>query len=132
MVSVWIVRVGSMPGVDASRGDIYNVHPHATTDNDQKPTPRRMVCVAELPADSVWRAMARITTGPRAEDLHSPEDLALGLTREGWWSYRFIRSVKKRWTGHSALCDFLATLPEPLRAQVLDHYMSRPRPKKST
>jgi hypothetical protein len=89
-----------------------------------------MVCVAELPADSVWRAMARITTGGRDSDLLSPQDLSLKLTRDGWWSYRFIRSVKKRWTGHAGLCDYLATLPEPLRSQVLDHYRNRPRPRR--
>jgi hypothetical protein len=121
-----------MPDANAARGDVYNVHPHATMETDPKPTPRRMVCVAELPQDTVWRAMARITSGAGTLDLHSPADAALRLTREGWWSYRFIRSVKKRWTGYSGLCDYLVTLPESLRKQVLDHYMSRPRPGKST
>lgn len=90
-----------------------------------------MVCVAELPDESVWRAMARSTTDYVDGDLVSPSNHALGLTEPGWWSHRFIRSVKKRWTGDPTLCDFLATLPEPLRTEVLDHYRNRPKPKKS-
>jgi hypothetical protein len=90
-----------------------------------------MVCVAELPHETVWRAMARSTTDHVDGDLASPRNAELGLTEPGWWSHRFIRSVKKRWTGHATLCDFLATLPEPLRTEVLDHYKNRPKPKKS-
>lgn len=123
--------VRTVPGANASRGDLYNVHRDATKERDSKPDPRRMVCVAELPDDTVWRAMARSTTAYVDGDLASPENAALGLTKSGWWSHRFIRSVKKRWTGDPTLCDFLATLPEPLRTEVLDHYKNRPRPKKS-
>lgn len=120
----------NMPGADASRGDLYKVHRDATKEGDAKPDPRRMVCVAELPGDTVWRAMARSTTDYVNGDLVSPENAALGLTKPGWWSHRFIRSVKKRWTGDPTLCDFLCTLPDPLRTEVLDHYKNRPRPRK--
>lgn len=88
-----------------------------------------MVCVAERPQDSyVWQAMSRTTTAQdEAVDLHSPANSALGLSKEGWWSYRFLRSVKKRWTGYPGQCEFLASLPEPLRTEVLDHYRNRHR-----
>ena len=71
-----------------------------------------MVCVAELPDDYIWRAMARTTSaqGPSV-DLRSPRRPDLGLSEDGWWSYRFLRSVKKRWTGYSVQCEFLAALP---------------------
>jgi hypothetical protein len=121
--------LGRMAGTTAKRGDVYNVAPEASLEGDAKPTKRRMVCVAEHPADDyVWRAMARTTTAfDPARDLHSPARADLGLTQDGWWSYRFLRSVKKRWTGDAALCPYLASLPEPLKTTVLDHYRNRHR-----
>lgn len=119
-----------MAGSTAARGDIYNVHPDVSVGGDSKATPRRMVCVAENRFDEyAWKAMARTTTAPdESIDLFSPERQELGLTKDGWWSYRFLRSVKKRWTGHATLCAHLSTLPEPLRTEVLTHYMKRPKP----
>ena len=120
--------IGTMSGSTAQRGDVYNVARDATLEPDRKASPRRMVCVAEQPTDYVWKAMARTTTAfDPAVDLQSHARPDLGLTEEGWWSYRFLRSVKKRWTGDLSLCAFLASLPEPLRTQVLDHYKNRPR-----
>jgi hypothetical protein len=120
--------IGTMSGSTAQRGDVYNVAPDATLERDRKASLRRMVCVAEQPTDYVWKAMARTTTAfDPAVDLQSRACPDLGLTEEGWWSYRFLRSVKKRWTGDLSLCACLASLPEPLRTQVLDHYKNRPR-----
>lgn len=118
-----------MAGNIARRGDLYRVDRQATIEGDRKPDPRRMVCVGENPHDPyVWKAMARTTTAPnKSIDLFSPQQNELGLTKDGWWSYRFIRSVKKKWTGHEVLCAYLSTLPEPLKAEVLGHYMSRPK-----
>lgn len=117
-----------MPGTNAQRGDLYNVSRRATFEGDTKDGLRRMVCVAEQPQDPyVWTAMARTTTGGDPTiDLHSPERQDLRLTKEGWWSYRFIRAVRKRMTGDPAYCAFLLTLPEPLRTEVLNHYKQRP------
>lgn len=118
-----------MAGSAAERGDIYNVHPDASVGGDSKATPRRMVCVAENRLDPyAWKAMARTTTAPdKSIDLFSPERQDLGLTKDGWWSHRFLRAVKKKWTGHATLCAYLSTLPEPLRTDVLGHYMKRPK-----
>lgn len=119
----------SVAGNTAQRGDVYNVAATATLDRDSKTTLRRMVCVAELPDDYVWKAMARTTSAEDpAVDLRSPQRPDLGLSQDGWWSYRFLRSVKKRWTGYPGQCEFLAALPEPLRTEVLAHYKSRPKP----
>jgi hypothetical protein len=119
-----------MPGSTAERGDIYNVVVSVTLQSDKKATARRMVCVAEQPSDQLaWRAMARTTSaGDPAVDLFSPADSSTGLTLDGWWSYRFLRSVKKRWTGVAGQCDYLATLSDPMRTKVLDHYKNRPKP----
>lgn len=119
-----------MPGTGALRGDIYNAKPDAVVGGDAHLGPRRMVCVAELPHDQfAWRAMSRTTTAQdEAVDLFSPRDEQLGLSMDGWWSHRFIRSVKKRWTGHPTECAYLATLGEPARSEVLDHYKNRPKP----
>jgi len=119
-----------MPGKVAELGDLYNVAPEATLERDAKTTFRRMVCVAERPQDVyVWTAMARTTSAPdETIDLPSSEQTEFGLTAPGWWSYRFIRSVKKRWTGDPSLCAYLATLPEPMKSQVLAHYRGRPKP----
>lgn len=117
-----------MPGGSAQRGDIYEVHRNATREFDQK-VRRRVVCVAELPDESTWRAMARITTANQPGDLPSPQQNELKLTRPGWWTTRFIRAVRKDLTGRSGVCDYKSTLPEPLRTAVLAHYMNRPRPR---
>lgn len=88
-----------------------------------------MVCVAERPTDYVWTAMSRTTTAhDESADLFSAADESIHLSKDGWWSYRYLRSVKKRWTGHPTECPYLVTLPEPLRSEVLDHYKARPRP----
>lgn len=116
-----------MPGSVAKRGDIYNVAASVVMTRDFKPQPRRMVCVAEQPQDQLaWRAMSRTTTaGDPAVDLFSPADASLSLTVDGWWSYRFLRSVKKRYTGDPTDCAYLATMTNPLLKSVMDHYMSR-------
>lgn len=121
--------MATMPGTDAERGDVYRVDRDATLDRDPKQGPRPMVCVAEQPHDDLaWKAMARTTSAfDRALDLHSPADPATGLTAEGWWSYRFLRSVKKRWTGYADICPYLGTLQDPVKSEVLRHYMSRPK-----
>lgn len=117
-----------MPGTSAKRGDIYNVRATATFEGDAHVTPRRMVCVAELPMDQmVWKAMSRTTTAGADGDLVSPANAAVGLTKDGWWSLRFLRSVKKRWTGHPDECPYLATLTDPLLSEVMDHYRFRNR-----
>jgi hypothetical protein len=121
--------MATMPGTEAQRGDVYRVDRDATLDRDPKPGPRPMVCVAEQPHDDLaWRAMARTTTAfDPSLDLPSPADPATGMTAEGWWSYRFLRSVKKRWTGRNDVCAYLGTLRDPVKSDVLRHYMSRPK-----
>lgn len=118
-----------MPGSAAKRGDIYNVAASALMTRDFKPQPRRMVCVSEQPQDALaWKAMSRTTTaGKPGVDLFSPADSTLSLTLDGWWSWRFLRAVKKRYTGDPHQCAYLATMVDPLRKAVLDHYMNRPR-----
>lgn len=118
-----------MPGTIAKRGDIYNVAATGLMSPDPKPQPRRMVCVAEQPLDGLaWKAMSRTTTaGDASADLFSPADASLGLTEDGWWSHRFLRAVKKRYTGDPAHCAYLSTLTDPLLKTVMDHYMSRPK-----
>lgn len=130
-VSSLVTRMAAMPGTEAQRGDVYRVDRDATLERDPKPGPRPMVCVAEQPHDDLaWKAMARTTTAfDGTYDLHSPANPATGLTAEGWWSYRFLRSVKKRWTGRDDICAYLGTLQEPVRSEVLQHYMSRPKAK---
>ena len=115
-----------MPGAKAKRGDIYNVHPSAASPGDAHQTPRPMLCVAEQPNDQLaWRAMSRTTTAGTSVDLFSAADASLGLTKDGWWSYRYLRSVKKRWTGDPSLCAYKSTLTNPLLSTVMAHYMSR-------
>lgn len=71
--------------------------------------------------------MSRTTTaGKPGVDLWSPADASLHLTVDGWWSWRFLRSVKKRYTGDPATCAYLATMVNPLLKTVMDHYMNRP------
>lgn len=118
----------AMPGSTAIRGDIYKVKPTATLEGRDHAAYRPMVCVAELPADTVWRGMSRTSTAGDPSDLPSAADPSLGFTKTGWWSFRYLRSVKKRWTGHATECPFVTTLVDPLKTQVLDHYKNRPRP----
>lgn len=119
----------AMPGSHAKRGDIYRVDRDATIEGDRKKE-RPMICVAEQPLDEyVWTAMTR-TTSPEvpSAELESPINTDVGLTQKGWWSYRRIRSVKKRWTGHLELCKYLGRLPDTEKDEVLEHYMNRPKP----
>jgi hypothetical protein len=117
-----------MPGTIAKRGDVYRATPQVVIGGDAHDGPRPMVCVAELPTDDfVWRAMSRTTSAfDSSVDLFSRADAGLGLSKDGWWSVRYLRSVKKRWTGHATECPFVATLPEPLKTDVLNHYKRRP------
>jgi hypothetical protein len=117
-----------MPDSVAKRGDIYNVAASVVMTREFKPQPRRMVCVAEQPKDQLaWKAMSRTTTAGKPDvDLFSPADQTLHLTVDGWWSWRFLRAVKKRYTGDAAECAYLATMTNPLLNTVMDHYMSRP------
>lgn len=71
--------------------------------------------------------MPRVSTSAAEDDLASPQRPDLPFTRDGYWTYRFIRSVKKSVTGDHNLCPFMVTLPEPIRTEVLDHYKNRPR-----
>lgn len=115
-----------MPHGTAKIADIYKVASDATVGGMSKPQPRPMVCVAERPMDpDVWTAMARTTSsGDPAVDLRSPADPSLGLSAEGWWSTRFIHSVRKARTDKIG-CRYVSTLQDPLRKQVLDHYRNR-------
>lgn len=119
-----------MPGPNAQRGDLYCPKPDVIVGGDAHAGPRRVVCVAERPQDDfAWTAMSRTTTAyDPTVDLFSAAAPNLGLTKDGWWSHRYIRSVKKRWTGHPTECPFLGTLVDPVKSQVLNHYKGRPRP----
>jgi hypothetical protein len=122
-----------VPGKDVKRGDVYLVHRSATVEGDDVRDAHPMVCVAEQPMDpAAWKGMARVSTGGRPEDLPSPQQPDLPFTKDGYWTYRYIRSVKKSLTGHPSLCPFKVALPEPPRDQVLDHYKNRPRPRTTT
>lgn len=128
MSAIW-PSLKTMPGGDAKRGDVYLVDKTATLDQADTRDAHPMVCVAEMPVDpAVWKGMPRVTTGAQPEDLPSPRRSDLPFTLDGYWTFRFIRAVKKPLTGHPALCPFKGTLPEPLRTEVLAHYKSRPRP----
>lgn len=117
-----------MPGTIAKRGDVYRVDKRATVDEDDTRQAHPLVCVSEMPADpSAWKGMPRVTTGARPGDLPSPQRSDLPFTLDGHWTFRFVRAVKKPLTGHSELCPFVVTLPEPLKTEVLDHYKARPR-----
>lgn len=104
----------------------YAVQFHADgSSNSDRKGPRRHFCVAERPGDSVWTGLARITTGIRPEDLPSPEDPTLKLTKEGAWSLRFIMSVSKELTGHPNYCNYLSQMSGPQREEVLNFYRGR-------
>ena len=117
-----------MPGSQARMADIYSVGQHAISHPDPH-APRPTVCVAELPCDpQFWRGMSRTTTGGgAATELASPANASLGLTKSGWWTLRFVRPVKKRYTGQAGICDYIATIPEPEKTAVLNHYRNRSR-----
>lgn len=117
-----------MPDLVAERGDIYLVKRNAVSspNRDLKPA-RPMVCVAELPTDPHgWRAMARITTWESDEDLSSEADDKLGLSEDGWWTWRYLHTVRKNVTGKLD-CGYKGTLLDPERTRVLTHYKNRPR-----
>lgn len=117
-----------MPNQEAKRGDVYRVHRSATVEQDDLRAAHPMVCVAEQPRDpAAWKGMARVSTGAQPEDLESPQRADLPFTKDGHWTYRYLRAVKKSLTGDRGLCPFQVTLPEPLRTEVLDHYKNRPR-----
>src|SRR5665648_982915 len=91
---------GTMPDKDARRGDVYRVHRSATVEQDDLREAHPMACVAEQPKDpAAWKGMARVSTGARSEDLESPQRADLPFTKDGHWTYRYIRSVKKARTG---------------------------------
>lgn len=115
-----------MPHGTARIADIYQVASEATLGGMSKPQPRPMVCVAERPTDPLaWTAMARtVSAGDPGVDLASPADASLGLSEDGWWSTRFIHSVRKSRTDKIG-CRYVSTLQDPLRKEVLDHYRNR-------
>lgn len=117
-----------MPDYNAKRGDIYLVHRVAISSSNRDPKPKRpMVCVAERPRDDfAWQAMPRLTSNPAENDLSSEPDDNLGLSKPGWWSWRYLHSVRKRVTG-KADCRYKGTLLEPEHSRVLDHYKNRPK-----
>jgi len=115
-----------MPGSTAQNGDVYRVHRDATVDRDDTRDAHPMVCVSFSPHDPVaWKGLPRTTTGAVAGDLPSPQHPSLPFTKDGHWTLRFVRSVRKDLTGHHELCPFMATLPEPERTAVLELYRGR-------
>lgn len=117
-----------MPGSTAENGDVYHVHRDATVDRDDIRDAHPIVCVAFSPHDPVaWKGLPRITTGAVAGDLPSPQRSSLPFTKDGYWTLRFARSVRKDLTGHDELCRFWVTLPEPERTAVLRLYRDRNR-----
>lgn len=115
-----------MPDISAERGDIYQVDRVAVVSHTSDPKPSRpMVCVAELPFDPIgWKAMPRLTSGGNATDLRSEADPSIGLSKPGWWTYRFLHTVSKERTGKTD-CRFKGALQDPERSRVLAFYMSR-------
>lgn len=117
-----------MPDKEAKIGDVYYVHRVAVVETrDPKPA-RPMVCVAELRLDpAIWRAMPRLTHGNTEDDLPSPADASLRLSKPGWWTWRFIHAVKKADTG-GLDCSFSGSMGDLEKNRVLDHYRGRPKP----
>ena len=117
-----------MPDNEAKIADVYHVRRAAVVDSSDPKAGRPMICVAELPLDTaIWRAMPRLTHGQTDDDLPSDANSALRLSEPGWWSRRFIHSVRKSLTGGHD-CSFKGHMEEPEKTRVLDHYRQRPRP----
>lgn len=115
-----------MPGTIAENGDVYRVHRDATVDRNDTREAHPMVCVSFSPHDPVaWKGLPRTTTAASPTDLPSPARADLPFTLDGHWTLRFIRAVRKDLTGHSLLCPFLVSLPEPDRTAVLEFYRRR-------
>jgi len=115
-----------MPGNVAENGDVYRVRREATTDKQDTRDAHPMACVALSPHDPVaWKGLPRTTTAALPTDLASPARPDLPFTSDGHWTLRFIRAVRKDVTGHTDLCRFMITLPEPDRSAVLEFYRNR-------
>lgn len=120
-------NIDNMPNDDAKRGDVYLVHRVAIPASTDPKSARPMACVAERPQDPVaWTAMPRLTHGQTAEDLPSDPEPGLHLSDAGWWTWRFLHSVRKAVTGKYD-CRFRGTLEDPEKSRVLNHYRNRPR-----
>ena len=118
----------ALPGIDPKRGDIYKVAAVVVLEPQPKPQPRPMICVREQPDEWVWRAMGRsASVGDSTEALFSPADESLGLSKDGWWSWRYLMSVKRRWTGTNTDCTYISTMVDPLLSEVMDYYKGAPR-----
>lgn len=120
-----VCRVSNVPDNEAKRGDVYHVSRVAITKTRDPKPGRPVVCVAELPDDiAVWRGMPRLTHGQTDVDLPSDPDPQLGLSKRGWWTWRFVHAVKKSATGKQD-CSFKGSLKDPEKSRVLNHYMDR-------
>lgn len=115
-----------MPGNAAENGDVYRVHRDATLDGQDTKEAHPVACVSFAPHDPVaWKGIPRISSTSMPGDLPSGTSSALPFTREGHWTLRFIRAVRKDLTGHPDLCPYLATLPEPELSAVVALYRHR-------
>jgi len=118
--------VSCMPGASAENGDVYHVHREATVDQADTRAAHPMVCVSHSPHDPVaWKGLPRTTTGALPTDLASVARPDLPFTKDGHWTLRFIRAVRKEVTGRPSVCPFMVTLPEPDRSAVLAFYRNR-------
>ncbi|GMA33196.1 hypothetical protein GCM10025875_31880 [Litorihabitans aurantiacus] len=116
----------AVPNNVAENGDVYRVHRDATLDGDDTKTSRPVVCVSMSPHDPVaWKGLPRITTTSMPGDLPSPATPDMPFTRDGHWTLRFLRAVRKDLTGDPALCSFLGTLSEPAKTEALKYYRGR-------
>ncbi len=119
-----------MPGSTAENGDVYLVRREATVDENDTKDAHPVACVALSPHDPVaWRGLPRISSTSMPGDLPSGTSSAVTFTRNGHWTLRFIRSVRKDLTGHAELCSYMCTLPEPERTDVLNLYRNRNKPR---
>lgn len=120
----------SMPNRDAKFGDAYWV----TADATAHPTrvgrqARPMACVAELPNDTAWRGLPRVSSDVKPGDVPSrpmPEIHATRLDRPGWWTPRYIHPVRKSETGIAHRCEYLGHLPRDEEQAARTAYRNRP------
>lgn len=118
-----------MPGTVAENGDVYRVHREATVDQDDTKHAHPMVCVSFSPHDPIaWKGLPRTTSAELPTDLFSPQRGGLPFTKDGYWTLRFIRAVRKDKTGHTNLCPFMISLPASDRDAVLAFYRNRDKP----
>lgn len=118
-----------MPGSTADNGDVYRVHRDATLDGTDTKVAHPIACVSHSPHDPVaWKGLPRISSTSMPGDLPSTTSSSMPFTRDGHWTVRFIRSVRKDLTGDAEFCPFLVTLVEPERSAVIELYRGRNKP----